>query len=245
MQVHILKGQRSSLSCIAEVHIFKDDLAVLHFLYGIRLILHLRNLLQHLLDTVRGSLGDHIHNEYEGYHHQGHEDLNGIDHDAGQLSRLHGAKDDILTADEDNDDDHRIHHELHDRGVPGNDLLRLGKELEYQKGDTVELLDLVVLPDIGLYHPGCVDIFLYVVVQDIILIEDLNEQGVGLLCDEDQGKAQKGRCHQKQHGHLDVDGKGHDPGKDHHDGSPGQKPDGHHVSHLHIGDIRGHTGHQA
>src|SRR5699024_9254169 len=116
---------------VAEVHMLEINVAVLHFLNRVVRILHLRNLCKHLCDTVRGRLGDHDHCKYKCNHHKGHQDLQRVHDDAGQLTGLHAALDDALAAHQHHDDDHRINGELHDRGVPCHDLLRLRKEVEH------------------------------------------------------------------------------------------------------------------
>ena len=88
---------------------------------------------------------------------------------------LHGSLDDALSSDQYHEDHHTIDGKLHDRRVPGHDLLRLGEEPEYDGRNLSELLILMVFPHVSLYHTGRVDIFLNGIVEYIVLVKYLNK----------------------------------------------------------------------
>ena len=244
MKIYVLQGGFEAFAAVAEVYILEIDVAVGNLFDSRFSVGQIRLLFQHFHDTVRGSSGDHVHNEHEGYHHQGGKDLQRVNQHTGQFSRFHGSEDDIFSAHKDDKDDHGIHDQHHDRTVKGHDLLRFGKQIKDNAGDPVEFFDLMIFPYISLDHSGSVDIFLHRIIQHIVLVKHLLKILVGAFGDKDQGKSQQRNGNQEDQSHLHVDGHGHDPGKNDHDGGPGQHTDGHHVSHLYVGDIRGQPGDQ-
>src|SRR5699024_2197706 len=134
MKVHILQRQVAVLPCIAEVHMFKINIPVRHLCQGILFIHHLRHFLKHLFDTVRRSLSNHDHDKDKGYHHQGHEDLHGIYHDTCKLTCHHISKHNVLSSNENNEEDHCVHDKVHNRGVPRHQLLSLCEQIKHFQG---------------------------------------------------------------------------------------------------------------
>jgi len=65
-----------------------------------------------------------------------------------------------------------------------------------------------------------------------------------LLCDEEQAGAQDGQHEQEDNAHLPPGGKGHDKGKYQHERGSDGHADDHHIGHLYVGNVSGHTGHQ-
>ena len=55
----------------------------------------------------------------------------------------------------------------------------------------MEFLDLIVLTHESLYHTGGVYIFLYGIIQHIVLIKYLDEVWMGCFCNKNQGSTQK------------------------------------------------------
>ena len=76
----------------------KINISAGNFRESILIINHLRHFIQHFLNTICGCFRNHDHNEYESYHHQRHENLEGVHDNTGKLSCLHGSPDDALAA---------------------------------------------------------------------------------------------------------------------------------------------------
>ena len=165
--------------------------AVCHIFHCISLILHFRNLIQYSYDSVCGCLSDHDHNKYESYHHQGANNLQGIDDHTGKLSYFHGAAYDGSAADGYQDQHYCIHGKLHNRGIPCHNLLCFGKKLIDISGNPMEFPNLIVLTDEGFYHARGVYILLYGIVQHIVLVKYLDEMRVGCFCNKKQGASQE------------------------------------------------------
>ena len=94
----------------------------------------------------------------------------------------------------------------------------------------------------GLYHPNGLDIFLYHVVQFIVGMEDLLEQGHDLPDDADQPHCQDGQADKEDHGDPGIDPEGRRHGEDQHEGRADHHTGHHLVGHLDIGHIRGQPG---
>ena len=191
MKINILQRKVATFSSVAEVHMVEVYGAVCHIFHCISLILHFRNLIQNSYDSVCGCLGYHDHDKYESYHHQGADDLQGIDDHTGKLSYLHGTTYDGSAADSYQNQHYCIHGKLHNRGIPCHDLLCFGEKIIDISGNPMEFFNLIVLTDESLYHTGGVYILLYGIVQHIILIKYLNEMWVGCFCNKNQSSTQK------------------------------------------------------
>ena len=50
----------------------------------------------------------------------------------------------------------------------------------------MEFFNFVIFPYKGFYHAGCIDIFLYGIIQNIILIKYFNKMRMRFLCNKDQ-----------------------------------------------------------
>ena len=191
MKVNILQRKVATFSSVAEVHMVEVYGSVCHIFHCISLILHFRNLIQNSYDSVCGCLGYHDHDKYECYHHQGTDDLQGIDDHTGKLSYLHGAAYNGSAADSYQNQHDCIHGKLHNRGIPCHDLLCFGKKLIDISGNPMEFLDLIVLTYESLYHTGGVYVLLYGIVQHIVLVKYLDEMRVGCFCNKKQGASQE------------------------------------------------------
>ena len=189
----------------------KINISVCHFGECLFIVDHLRHFLQHFLDTVCGSLGDHDHDEHKGHHHQGHEDLQCVHDDTRKLTGQHRSINDALAADQYHKQHDRVNGKLHDRGVPRHDLLRLCKELKYDCGDLSKLLNLMFAPDIRLYHAGSVDIFLDGIIEYVVLVKHLDKMRVRLLRDIDQHTAEDRHHGKQQKRDRHIDRQRHDP----------------------------------
>ena len=245
MEAYIFQGKISTLARIAEFHMVKVDIPVGNNLHRVFFFLHIRNFRKNLGNSVCGCFRNHDHYKNERNHHKRHQHLHGINNNTCHLSCLHAAEHDTLAADQDHGKDHRVYSELHYRRVPGYDLLSFRKQIIYILGNPVEFPDLEIFSYKGFYYSGGVDVFLYGVVQNVVLVKHLDKVRMGLFRNEDQSSAQKRDHDQKQKRDLPVDHKGHDPGKDHHDRRPGQKTDTHHIRHLYVGDVCSHTCHKS
>src|SRR5699024_9923799 len=147
---------------------------------------HLRDLIQHFLDTVCRSFRDHDQNEYKRNHHKGTEDLDRVDNDTGQLSRLHSLEDNALSADEHHAQHHRVNGKLHDWIVPCHDFFCFAEQIIDNLGNLMEFLILVLFSDISLYHSGSIDVFLYGIIQHIVFVKDFDKVRMRLLSNKDQ-----------------------------------------------------------
>ena len=191
MKIYILQGKVSAFSCIAEIYMIEVNRTICHCFYCISLILHFRNFIQNFNDTVCRCLCDHNHNKYESYHVQGHQNLKCINDNTCQFTSLHAAENDSSSTDGNNDNNYGIHHKLHNRSIPCNNLLCFSKEVVNVFGNSMEFLDLMVFSYECLNYAGCIYIFLYRIVQDIVLIKYFDEMRMCFLCNEDQCTAQK------------------------------------------------------
>ena len=108
----------------------------------------------------------------------------------------------------------------------------------------MEFADFVILTHICLHHTGCIDIFLYRVVQYVIFVKHLDEMRMSRLRNKNQDTAKDRDGDQQHERNLCVDRKCHDQRKHDHDRCPRQQTDCHHVCHLNVGNIRRQPCHQ-
>jgi len=152
MKVDIFQGKVSAFTRIAEIYMFKSNLAISDFFHCIRFVLHLRNFIKHLCDTVCGSPCDHDHDKYKSHHIQRHQNLNRIYDHTCQFSSLHGSKYNASSTDQRDQKYNRVHHELQDRRIPCNDFFCFCKQGIYIIGHTVKFVYLVIFSYECLYH---------------------------------------------------------------------------------------------
>ena len=214
------------------------------FLDRVFRILHLRHFIEHLADTVCRRLRDHDLDEHECYHHQRRQDLDRIHDNTGKLSGLHGSADDTLSSDEHHDQHDRINGKLHDRRVPGNNLLRLCKQLEDLLRNLSELFVLIVFTHIRFDHACRIDIFLHRVVQDVIFIKHLDKVRMRFFRDPDQHTSQDRYRNKEDQRDRNADRHRHDQRKNDHDRRSRQQTDGKHICHLHVRNVRRQPGHK-
>ena len=245
MKVYIFQRKISTLSRITEVYVFEINIAVFHLCNSIRSVFHLRHFIKYFRDTVCGRLCNHNHCKYKGNHHQRHQNLQRIHNNAGQLSGLHRTCDNTLSADEHHDNNHRIYSELHNRGVPCHNLLRFCKKLKYQCRYLAELFNFMFSADIGLYNSCRIDIFLYSIVEDIVLVKYLDEMRMRHLSDCNQRTSENRYRDQHDNRDLYADRQSHNQRQDNHDRRSGQQPDREHICHLHVCDVCRHPRHKA
>ena len=185
MKIYILQGKISSLSCIAEIYMIKVNGTICHILYCISFILHLRNFIQNLYNTVCGCFCYHDHNKHESYHVQGHENLKCVDNDTCQLTGFHATENNTSSANCNNDNDYSIHGKHHNRWVPCNDFLCFSKQIINISGNSMEFLNLIVLSYESLNYTWGIYILLNGIVQVVIFIKDLDEMRMCLFRNKD------------------------------------------------------------
>ena len=219
----------------------KNNLTISDFFDCICLILHFRNFIQHFRNTVCRCSCNHDHDKYKCYHIQGHQNLQCINDHAGQLTGLHCSEYNTFSANQSNQQYNCIHHKLHDRCIPCNDFFCFCKQCIYVIRYTMEFTDLMFFSYKRLYYAGCIHVFLHGIVQLIILIKYFDKIRMCLLCNKNQCSTEKRNYDQEKKCDLYINQQCHDPGKCDHDRCSFKKTDTHHISHLHIRDIRCHS----
>ena len=108
----------------------------------------------------------------------------------------------------------------------------------------MKLFIFIIASDVGFHYAGCVYVFLYGIVQNIVLIKYLDKMGMRFFGNEDQQTSQERYGYQKNESDLRADCQSHDKRQDNHNRSADQQTDGHHISHLNVGQVCCQPGHQ-
>ena len=212
MKVYIFQRKISALSGIAEVYMVKNDIAARDFSDCIRSVLHLRHFIKNLCDTICRSLCDHDHDKYKSYHIQRHQDLQCIDDHTCQLTCLHGSKHNTASTDHSDQKNDCIHHKLHGRRIPCNDLFSLCEQGINVFGYPMEFIYLIIFSYKSFHYTGSVDVFLNGIVQLIVLVKYFDKMRMCFFCNVHQCAAENRDHDQEQKCDLDIDQKCHDPG---------------------------------
>ena len=191
MKIDIFQRKISAFSTITEIYMVEYNISILDFYSRVFLILHFRNFLQNLCNTICGSLCDHDHDKHKGYHGKGHQNLKGIYDHTCQLTCCHASKNNTFSSDGNKKKHHCIHGKLHHRSVPCNNLLCLCEKIIYIFRNTVEFINLMVFPYKSFYHTGGIYIFLNRIIQNIILVEYLDKMRMGFFCNKNKRSSEK------------------------------------------------------
>ena len=223
---------------------FKTDAAVRHFHDRLPGIGQIGLLGQHLTDSSGAGGGHGHHDENHGQHHQIHQDGHAVSQQGHQVSRLQAALNDQPGSDPADQNDAAVHGEGHHRAVPGHHALRLTEDPVDALTGLLKFLVLVVLPHIGLHYPDRGHIFLYTLVQGVILGKSLAEVFHGTGDHYPQHTAQQQHRHQVDAGQSGADPEGHDHGTDQTHRRTHAHAQQHLIRVLDVGHIRGQPGHQ-
>ena len=202
-------------------------------------------LLQNFTDSLGagGAHGDH-HKDH-GEHHKAHEDVHAVGQQVHELPGGQGTAHDHVGPQPADEQDAGVHGEVHQRRVPGENLLGGEEGLVDILGGFLELLVLMVLPDVGLHHSDTGDVLLDTGVHVVVLLEDLLEVFHRPAHNEEEQHAQHHHRHQVDTGQLGVDGEGEHHGHQQAGRGPAAHPQDHHVGVLDVGHVGGQTSDQA
>ena len=236
---------------VAEPDVLKRDAAVRHFGHGVVRRGDVGCLVEQLDGALAGGAGYRDHDEDHREAHQAHEDLRRVGDQAQQLAgrkaerRVAAAGDDGPRAEPGDQDDGGVHAQLHQRGVPGEALLRLFEVLIDALGNRVEFLFLVVLAHERLDDADAVQVFLHDAVEPVVGAENALEDRVRPRHDEVKAQREDRDDREEDQRELRVDREGGDEREDHHQRAAHRHADDHLVGVLQVRHVRRQAGDDA
>ena len=233
LQINIVKHRLFGSGGITEGDMVEINLTILHFHNRIFRIRNRAFLVQHLADTLGGSLRNNAHHENHGQHHHGHEDLHGVSDQCGQIAggqtqgRIVAGRHDLLGTHPGDKQHGHVHAQHHERIVEAHNAFGLGEVLEDALGNAVELFGFVVFAIVRLDHADALQVLVYHVVELVVRVEHALEHRMHQYCQTAQADGEHRNAGEEHQRNGWADAEGEDPRHNHHDRSAHTHADDH------------------
>ena len=247
MQIHVCQGISFRLGEILKAYVLEINGAVLHLSDRIGRACQSGHLIQHLHNAADGFGGDGQDYVDHGQHHQLYKDLHAVCQHSGDLAHIDegaAAGDDQLRAHQKHEDHVEVHTDLHERAVQCHNAFRLGEIPADVFGCLAEFFLFIFLTGEALDYTHTAYVFLNGLIQPIVFLEYAAESRHSLPADEEQTCCQKRNEHDEGGGQSAAHNVRHNDGEDQHQRRPHRRADDHHIRHLHVAHVCGHTGNE-
>ena len=245
MQIDVVQGFFPASVLIGEAHMVEINASVGQRCLRIFGTGQIRNLIQHLRDTLRAGGAHGAHDEDHGKHHQGHQDAHHVAEKGSQIAGSEIPCHNELCTEPGQSEDTAVHHQHHHRVIQRQNPFGFDEKPVKPAGCSPEFFIFKALTNEGLYHAYGGDIFLHAGVQVIISAEYLIEDFCGFQHDKNEYGSQKKNGNQKDGGQTWADEEAHHHAADQHERCTYRNAQDHLPGVLDIGHVRGHPGHQS